>query len=650
MTDTRHIRNFVIIAHIDHGKSTLADRMLELTGTVERRKMRAQFLDMNPLEREKGITIKMQPVRMIWRMPNHAEIPNPKSQIPNKSQDPNSENSKRLEFGACNLEFADSKQEFVLNLIDTPGHADFSYEVSRSLAAVEGAILLVDATQGVQAQTLANLYLAQQEGLTIIPVVNKIDLPSSEKEKTIEELSALVGCSPNDVYAISAKEGTGVEPLLSAIIEKVPPPKAASDGATPHDMPLRALVFDSKYDPYLGVIAHVRIMDGTLQRGDRIYFMATDTGAEALEVGIFAPARSPGESLQKGEIGYVATGIKEPERVRVGDTITTYGAGTKKQSVTALPGYREVAPVVFASLFPEDQDDYEDMRDALGKLRLEDAAFTFTPEDAGALGRGFRAGFLGLLHMEIVAERLRREYGLELALSRPSVAFRVTWQDADKEAVTIYSASRLPPSNEIAHIAEPWARVEMVLPSRFLGAVTSLVIGAQGVITRAETLAGDRLHVEAEAPLREVIVDFYDRLKSISQGFASFSYTLIGYRAGDLVRLDILVAGEEQAVLGEVMPSARAYDVGRQRLAALKELLPKELFAVALQASVDGRIIARETIPALKKDVTSHMYGGDRTRKMKLWKKQQRGKKWLKETGRVTIPPDVFFKLHRTNV
>ncbi|OGZ96207.1 MAG: elongation factor 4 [Candidatus Sungbacteria bacterium RIFCSPHIGHO2_01_FULL_54_26] len=628
------IRNFVIIAHIDHGKSTLADRFLELTGTVERRKMRAQFLDIHPLEREKGITIKMQPVRMAW-------------------------------------------QGRILNLIDTPGHADFSYEVSRALAAVEGAILLVDATQGVQAQTLANLYLAQQEGLVVIPVVNKVDLPSAEKEKTMEELSALVGCRPEDVYAISAKEGTGVEALLSAVMEKVPPPSEKISkyrNGEMADAPLRALVFDSKYDRYLGVIAHVRVVDGVLKKGDKIHFMAGETGAEVLEIGVFTPERSPGTGLQYGEIGYVATGIKEPARVRVGDTITRYIDISKYRDIEPLPGYREIAPVVFASLFPENQDAYESMRDALGKLHLEDAAFTFTPEDAGAqthafAGRGFRAGFLGLLHMEIVAERLRREYGVALALSRPSVAFRVTFQDKHKEPITVYSAVRLPPAQEIGDITEPWARVEMVAPARFLGAITSLLTGAEGIITKAETLApletrvtdmavpasrwdlsltgraGDRLHLEGEAPLREVIVDFYDRLKSISQGFASFSYTLIGYRTGDLVRLDILIAGEEQPVLGEVVPRARAYDIGRQRLAALKELLPKELFAVALQASIAGRIIARETIPAAKKDVTSHMYGGDRTRKMKLWKKQQRGKKRLKETGRVTIPPDVFFKL-----
>lgn len=603
------IRNFVIIAHIDHGKSTLADRFLELTGTVEHRRMHAQFLDMHPLEREKGITIKMQPVRMA----RHGRI---------------------------------------LNLIDTPGHADFSYEVSRALAAVEGAILLVDATQGVQAQTLANLHLARQEGLTIIPAINKIDLPSAEPERVREEVRRLLGCSPDDVQTISAKEGAGVAELLAAVEERTPSPeeKAAIYRETETvggEAPLRALIFDSKYDPYLGVVAHVRIVDGTLKKGDTMRFLATDTSAEVLEIGVFAPERTPTDALTAGEIGYVATGIKEPARVRVGDTITRYIDISKHQHVPPLPGYRDVAPVVFAALFPENQDAYENLRDALGKLQLEDAALSFAPEDAGALGRGFRTGFLGLLHMEITAERLRREYGLALSLSRPSVAFRVT-PASGGDPVLVYSASRMPGSHEIRQIEEPWARVEMVTPAHFLGALTSLVTSVGGIITRAETLAGDRLHVEGEAPVREIIVNFYDKLKSVSQGFASFSYEIIGYRPGDLVRLDIVIAGDNQPVLGDVVPSTRAYDIGRRRLAALKDILPKELFSVSLQAVVGGRVIARETIPALKKDVTGYMYGGDRTRKMKLWKKQQRGKKRLARTGRVSIPPDVFFKLHGT--
>ncbi len=637
------IRNFCILAHIDHGKSTLADRFLELTGAIETRKMRAQFLDMHPLERERGITIKMQPVRMVWRMPNHTDLElrtwslenerlSPKNQVPSSS---------------------DSAQEFALNLIDTPGHADFSYEVSRALAAVEGAILLVDATQGVQAQTLANLHFAQREGLTIIPVINKIDLPSADVAGTRDEIMRLVGCGADEVHAVSAKDGTGVAELLAVIVEKVPPPAERFRDLnieTLKDAPLRALVFDSKYDPYLGVVAHIRIVDGTLKKGDRIFFMASSAGAEALEVGVFLPERSEVAGLSVGEIGYVATGLKQPAAVRVGDTITHADIfkylDIKTLKSFVLPGYRESAPMVFASLFPEDQHEYEALRDALDKLKLEDAALTFTPEDAGALGRGFRAGFLGLLHMEIIAERIRREYDLRLVLTRPSVAFRVMAQGV-AEPLIVYSASRLPPASEIAVLEEPWVRAEAIAPTAYLGALAGLISEAGGIMGDTETLGDARLLVLFEAPLREVIIDFYDRLKSVSHGFASFSYEPIGYRTGDLVRLDIIIADELQPSLAEIVPRDTAYGTGRNRLAALKELLPAELFSIALQAAVDGRIIARETIPAVKKDVTAHMYGGDRTRKMKLWKKQQKGKKRLQETGRVTIPPEIFFKLHR---
>jgi len=599
------IRNFVIIAHVDHGKSTLADRFLELTGTVEKRRMREQYLDMHPLERERGITIKMQPVRMIWHPPNHAE--------------------------------------FILNLIDTPGHADFSYEVSRALAAVEGAILLVDAAQGVQAQTLANLYLARQAGLVIIPAVNKIDLPSARIEESVQELMELVGCPREDIRLISAKEGTGVEELLRAAAEKIPPPRGSSQLPVTGNQLLRALVFDSKYDPYLGVIAHVRIADGVLRKGEWITCLATGADAEALEVGVFSPERAACESLSAGEIGYVATGIKEPALVRVGDTITSY----QLPVTVGLPGYREPEPMVFASLFPENQDDYDALGRALEKLGLEDAALVFTPEDAGVLGRGFRSGFLGLLHMEIVAERVRREYGLSLVLTRPSVAFLYrTALGAQKSA---FSAAQLPDAGDIAEITEPWTRLEIITRAKYLGALTTLITAADGVITATESLGGERLTITAEAPLREIVVDFYDKLKNASQGFASFFYSPIGYRTGDLVRLDILIAGEIEPSLAQIVPRDRTHGVARAQIAALKELLPRQLFAVALQAAVDGRIIARETIPALKKDVTGYLYGGDRTRKMKLWKKQQRGKKRLKETGRVVIPPEVFFKLHRQN-
>lgn len=626
----RSIRNFVIIAHIDHGKSTLADRFLELTGTVEKRKMREQYLDMHPLERERGITIKMQPVRMIWK-PNHAQT-----------------SHQLLVTG----DQSNSAQEIVLNLIDTPGHADFSYEVSRALAAVEGAILLVDATQGVQAQTLANLNLAQKEGLAIIPAVNKIDLPSAQVEETCGELGDLLGCPAGEVYRISAKEGTGVEALLRAVAEKIPPPRGEFkrlNSLNRAEPLLRALIFDSKYDPYLGVVAHIRIVDGSLAQGERIAFLATGAEAEALETGVFLPERTPTEALGAGEIGYVATGIKEPAQVKAGDTLTcTEFKRLNRLNVLNAPplaGYRESEPVVFASLYPENQDDYEALREALGKLKLEDAALSFIPEDAGGLGRGFRAGFLGLLHMEIVAERLKREYGLAAVLTTPSVA--LLYRSKIGTEGVAYSAAHLPDAQDIAELQEPRVKLEVVTPSRYLGVLTALVSGAEGIITKTETLAGERLYVEAETPLREVITDFYDKLKSASEGFASFSYSVIGYCPADLLRLDILIAGENQPALAEIVPKTKAYEIGRRRLAGLKELLPRSLFAIALQASIGGRIIARETVSALKKDVTGYLYGGDRTRKMKLWKKQQRGKKRLKEAGRVVIPPEVFLRLRR---
>ena len=652
----KNIRNFVIIAHIDHGKSTLADRFLELTGAVAARKMRAQFLDMHPLERERGITIKMQPVRMIYRPKfpiSHSQFSMTNFQILNI------ENSMKI----AKLKIENSDSEFILNLIDTPGHADFSYEVSRSLAAVEGAILLVDATQGVQAQTLANLHAAQDLGLVIIPVINKIDLPLAEVGKAEEEMMRLLGIAAAEIYKISAKEGTGVADLLRAVAEKIPPPRGAFkylNIETFKQPPLRALVFDSKYDPYLGVVAHIRMVDGAIKKGERIFFMASGADAEALEVGVFLPERSESAGLSAGEIGYVATGLKRPAAVRVGDTITRAGTfkyfspkanpplaeNVETSRPIALPGYREPAPMVFCSFFPGDQQEYEALRDGLGKLKLEDAALSFAPEDAGALGRGFRAGFLGLLHMEIIAERIRREYAVRLVLTRPSVAFRVITR-AGSDSLVVYSASRLPPASDIASIEEPWVRAEAIAPAAYLGALTGLISETGGSIGDTETLAADRLLVSFEAPLRAVIIDFYDKLKSISHGYASFSYEPIGYRPGDLARLDIIIADESQPSLAEIVPRDAAYGIGRSRLAALKELLPAELFAIALQAAVGGRIIARETIPAVKKDVTSHMYGGDRTRKIKLWKKQQKGKKRLREIGRVKIPPEIFFKLHR---
>ena len=602
--ETSHIRNFCILAHIDHGKSTLADRFLELTGAIEKRKMREQYLDMNPLEREKGITIKMQPVRMSYSL--NATL-------------------------------------YTLNLIDTPGHVDFTYEVSRALAAVEGALLLVDATQGVQAQTIANLHLAQEQGLVIIPVINKIDLPSAEIEKAEQELVELLGILPDEILKISAKTGAGVEELLEAVIEKVPHPsslRSLGEGG-------RSLIFDSMYDSYQGIIAHVRVFEGTIKPHEKIFFCASGTVAEIVEVGIFAPQRMPCAELRIGEIGYIATGIKELEQVRVGDTITKQG-----QTVEPLPGYREPMPMVFASMFPENQDEYEQLRDALKKLKLNDASLAFEPEvGIASLGRGFRVGFLGMLHMEIVSERLSREYELSLIFSNPSVAFRVYPCLPDRQAIsggeylTVYSAMKMPDLHEIRRVEEPWVIGEIVTPPRFLGALTTLIHERTGMIRETSPLAGDRLLVRFEAPLREIIVDFHDVLKSVTSGFASFSYVLGAYRPTDVVRLDIVVAEEKVPAFSEIVPRDRAYMIGRNRVQKLKDLLPRELFSIALQAELEGRVLARETIPAMKKDVTGYLYGGDRTRKMKLWKKQQRGKKRLKAQAQVDISPDVFLKM-----
>ncbi|KKW18575.1 MAG: elongation factor 4 [Candidatus Sungbacteria bacterium GWC2_49_10] len=637
------IRNFVIIAHIDHGKSTLADRFLEATGTVEKRKMREQFLDMNPLERERGITIKMQPVRMVYRP--KFPISNSQFSINESISNENSNIENSLKIAKLKNENSDS--EFILNLIDTPGHVDFTYEVSRALAAVEGAILLVDATQGIQAQTLANLELARREHLEIIPVVNKIDLPSAMIRETAGELSRLLGVSEERVLLVSAKDGAGVDGLLRTVVRRVPSPFEmmefrnieSSDGA------LRALVFDSIYDAYQGVIAFVRIFSGSVRRGERLTFLAAGGSAEALEVGIFSPERREVETLSSGEIGYIATGIKEPAKVRVGDTISK-NADISKHRVEPMPGYKEPTPVVFSSLYPENQDDYETLRDSLTKLKLNDSSLFFEPEKSEALGRGFRAGFLGMLHMEIVSERISREYGLALVLSNPSVAFRVARRShAGGSAEMVYSAIKMPDSHEIESIEEPWITGEIITPSGYVGALTTLLNDREATIVKTSNLLGDRLVVAFDAPLREIIIDFYDTLKSISHGFASMAYEIGVYRKADLVRLDILVAGERKGILSEIVPRKNCEYIARARVSALKDILPKALFPIALQAAIDGRIIARETIPALRKDVTGYLYGGDRTRKMKLWQKQKKGKKKLKDRGSVDIAPETFLKI-----
>ncbi len=588
--------------------------------------MHEQYLDMHPLEREKGITIKMQPVRMIYHPDGSSPLPAPGIQ---------QAESRMPKAGDRSI------NEIILNLIDTPGHVDFTYEVSRALAAVESAILLVDATQGVQAQTLANLHLAQKEGVVIIPAINKIDLASADVSAVEKELQQLLGVEPHEIYKISAKVGTGVSELLAGVIQKTPSPQESTND------PMRALIFDSKFDPYQGVIAHVRVFEGSITPKKSLFFMASGATCEALEVGVFLPQRTVTGCLSSGEIGYVATGIKELEKVRVGDTITLVSSPASEP----LAGYKEIIPMIFASLFPENQDEYDVLRDSLKKLKLEDAALMFEPEESSALGRGYRVGFLGMLHMEIISERLKREYDLALVFSNPSVAFRITTQKKGTEhspdTSIIYAASKMPEAHDIVCIEEPSVTVEIITPGIYLGSLTSLIHEHDGKILDTISLSGDRLMLHFEAPLREIIVTFYNELKSVSQGFASMAYELSGYRTSDLVRMDILVAGDRVGTLSEIIPRVKADSIARARLGKLKDLLPRELFAVALQAEVGGRIIARETIAAMRKDVTGYLYGGDRTRKMKLWKKQARGKKRLKESAHVNIPPEVFLKMFK---
>lgn len=636
-TNSEHIRNFVIIAHIDHGKSTLADRFLELTGTIEKRKMREQFLDQMDLEREKGITIKMQPVRMIYRPA--ASVNRPRGGL-----DKNDKNVFGEQSDSSSKAIHQAKRSYILNLIDTPGHADFAYEVSRSLAAVEGALLLVDATQGIQAQTIANFYLAKQEGLVIIPVINKIDLPAAEVSKAEDEIIALAGCGRGDILKVSAKTGEGVEEALRAVIRRVPPPTSSRHAATASHR-ARALIFDSHFDSFRGIIAHVRLFAGKLSRGGSILMLASDSRAEIMELGFFSPALAQTPSLSAGEIGYVATGLKDTGLVRVGDTVIGGESGDGGRE--PLPGYREPQPVVFASFYPAEADDYEKLSDALCKIKLNDAAIVFEPEASDALGRGFRAGFLGMLHMEIAQERILREYGLSVIATMPSVMYRLNAPGGKTEYV--YSASRFPDRTGNAEVAEPWVALEIVTPQKFLGGAMRVLEMTRGAYVGQQYLGADRLMIVYEVPLKDILIDFADNLKSVTEGYASFHYEALDYRPGDLVRIDTLVAGAREESLARVEAKSESYRIGKSVVSRLKDLLPRQLFPVSLQAVVENRVIARETIPAMKKDVTGYLYGGDRTRKMKLWKKQQRGKKRLEArgAGRVEISPDVFRKLLR---
>jgi GTP-binding protein LepA len=596
------IKNFVIIAHIDHGKSTLADRFLELTGTVEKRKMREQFLDMMDLEREKGITIKMQPVRMSYTL----------NAIP-----------------------------YILNLIDTPGHVDFSYEVSRSLAAVEGAILLVDATKGIQAQTLANLDLARKQNLVIIPAVNKIDRLEAKIQETQQELAYLLNIPREEIFLVSGKMGTNVEQLLKAVIEKVPSSKGDSQ------KPLRALVFDSKYDSYKGVIAYVRIFDGEIKAGEKIYLMAAKTKGEVKEVGFFKPELTSKDKLAAGEIGYIATGIKNPGEVKVGETITKISnSQLSTPNIEPLPGYKEPKPVVFTSLYPENPDDFSLLSEGLERLKLNDASLTYETESREALGRGFRCGFLGLLHTEIVIERLRREFGLNLIVSKPQVLYKII-EKSGKEKL-IYSVSDWPDPSQIQEIQEPLARLEIITPINYLGRVLEVLKNLRARHLETKYFGQDKQMLIYEIPLREIIVDFYENLKNATAGFGSMNYEILGYRNSDLVKIDVLVAGQKQEPFSKIVPREKLFEEAKKIVLKLKEVLPPQLFSVALQAAVSGKIIARETIRARAKDVIAPLYGGDYTRKRKLLEKQKKGKKEMKEKGKINIPPKVFIEMLRS--
>jgi GTP-binding protein LepA len=591
-TDTAQVRNFSIIAHIDHGKSTLADRLLEQTNTVSQREMKAQLLDSMDLEREKGITIKARAVRMSYT--------------------------------------ARDGETYQLNLIDTPGHVDFSYEVSRSLAACEGALLVVDAAQGIEAQTMANVYLALEQDLAIVAVVNKIDLPSADPQKVAAEVGQLIGLLDDEIVQASAKTGLGVDEILEAVVRHMPPPRGNPDS------PARALIFDSHYDPYKGVIAYVKIVDGRIASGDRIRLMANGKEAELLEVGYFDPELHPVSALGTGEVGYVATGLKIVQDVQVGDTVTLASSPALEQ----LPGYRPVKPMVFAGLYPVESEEYPMLRDALERLRLNDGSLTWEPESSDALGFGFRCGFLGLLHMEIIQERLEREYNIQLLATAPSVEYEVLLRGGAE--LSIDNPSDLPSPGEIEEIREPWLDISIIAPSRYIGAVMDLVTGRRGDYRELIYLDPDRVQMKFEMPLAELIVDFYDQLKSRTQGYASLDYVFKDMRASDLVKLDVLVNGQPVDALSLISHRDDAYARGRELVENLRGLIPRQMFDVPVQASIGSRIIARETIRAMRKNVLSKCYGGDVTRKRKLLEKQKEGKARMKLVGNVEIPQEAF--------
>ncbi|MDY7042214.1 MAG: translation elongation factor 4 [Chloroflexota bacterium] len=590
--DRKNIRNFCIIAHIDHGKSTLADRLLERTGTLSAREMQEQVLDSMDLEREKGVTIKSSAVRMMHTA-------------------------------------ADGRQ-YELNLIDTPGHVDFTYEVSRSLAACEGALLIVDASQGIEAQTLANLYLALDHDLAIVPVVNKIDLVSARPEEVSQEIEDVIGIPGDEVIFTSAKEGVGVDGVLEAIVTRIPPP--SGDPAAP----LRALIFDSHYDPYKGVIAYVRVIDGAVDMGRPLQLMSSGVKLEPLEVGVFVPGMNPTGRLIAGEVGYVATGLKSVRDCRVGDTLTT----AQNPANEPLPGYRPVKPMVFASIYPTEGEDYNLLREALAKLQLNDAALTYQPETSQALGFGFRCGFLGLFHMEIVQERLEREYNLDIVFTAPSVEYRVAKRDG--QIVLVDNPAELPDEVEVEHIEEPWMEISIFTPAEYIGSIMELVTGRRGEYKNTEYLDEQRVLLTYDVPLIEILVDFYDQLKSRTRGYASLDYQFAEYRPGDMVKLDVLVNNQLVDALSIIVHRDQAYIKGQRLVSRMKEVIPRQLFAVPIQAAVGKRVISRANVRALRKDVLAKCYGGDVTRKRKLLERQKAGKKRMKMIGSVQIPQEAF--------